>query len=65
MCECRNNATTPSGYLARIMDGVLDNIASNNLWLGVWGNSNTSQVAAEWVQVRVALWAGTVSYVAL
>ena len=51
MHPCPSHRTgTPQFYLAAVLDGLLQQILSGKLYLGVWGNSNFTETN-QWIPV--------------
>lgn len=49
---CRTAAkVNPALLLATVLDGLFTNITANQVYIGIWGNSNYTSLQ-EWVQVR-------------
>jgi len=47
---CDNKGSAAQSYLAGLLDGVWEQLTSNNVYVGIWGNSNWTQTS-EWIQV--------------
>lgn len=49
---CSNAASLPDAYMAQVLGSLYPKLLSQSLYVGIWGNANTSLVD-QWVQVGV------------